>query len=334
MTEDILQRYFANQVTPDEARRVLNWFATNEGQVYLKHRLDQQFDQAEWQTLPNAAATAPDADKLLAALRQRLTPVRPLTDETPVRQLPWYSQPMRWAAVLIGTLLLAAGGFYGYQYVYPADLIQQTAYGKTSRFTLPDGSTVTLNGNSRLRYAPRWATGTTREVWLDGEGFFRVTHQANHERFVVHLPNKLNIEVLGTQFNVLARPSRTRIVLSSGRIRLENQAGQQVEMRPGELVETSPRTKYVNRRRVNPVADASWQTDRLTFDDASLQDMVDRLEETYGLSVTVKKPELLQQRFSGTVPNHNVNVLLDGLAQLFGLSIQRHGNQVIIDSND
>ena len=329
MTKTLLEQYFANQVTPDEARRVLDWFDTDAGRTYLTHRLDTQLSNANWHAPPNAAT--PNPDRMLQAIHQRLHPFGPV-DTLPVRHVDWLGQPIQWAAVFVGALLLASGAFFGYRQLYPADLVQQTAFGKIQTLTLPDGSTVTLNGNSRLRYASQWSAGQTRQVWLDGEGFFRVTHQRNHERFVVHLPNKLNIEVLGTQFNVLARASRARVVLSSGRIRLANSAGQQLDMQPGELVETNGQTRQISRRRVDPAVDASWRTTKLTFENASLADMVQRLKDTYGLDVVVSDPVLLTQRFSGSVPNTNVDVLTDGLAHLFGLGIHRQGNKIFINA--
>ncbi|MBO0933988.1 FecR family protein [Fibrella aquatilis] len=327
MTEALLNRYFADKTTPEEARHVLDWFDTDAGQVYLNHRLDKQLGAPNWHAPPNAPT--PDPDRLLAAIRQRAQPFS--IDRTPSLRR-W--QPLRWAAAFLGTLLLASGAYVAYRQVYPADVLQQTAFGIIQTLTLPDGSTVTLNGNSRLRYSPHWESGQTRQVWLDGEGFFRVRHQKSHERFVVHLPNKLNIEVLGTQFNVMARESRARVVLSSGHIRLANASGQQLDMQPGELVETNGKAQHVSRRRVDPAVDASWQTTRLTFDNASLADMVQRLKDTYGLEVVVSDPALLTQRFSGSVPNNNVTMLTDGLARLFGLTIRRQGNTIFINATN
>lgn len=335
MTDELLQRYFANQLTPDEARRVLDWFETEAGQRYLLTRLDIQFGHADWHAPPGS----PSADPAWHRLSQRLTPAAGPSRPT-VHRLGRYSRPLRWAAVLTGSLLIATGGYWAYQQRQPADLIQQTAFGKTRVLNLSDGSVVTLNGNSRLRYAPQWAGGQSREVWLEGEGYFRVAHQPNHEQFVVHLPNRLNIEVLGTQFDVSARPAKTYVVLSTGRIQLSSQtwqANQRVDMRPGELFETthqSNQASTVVRRRVNPTVYASWQTDRLTFEQTRLADIVQRLEDTYGLHITVSDPHLLDQRFSGTVPNQNADILLDGLAQLFDMHIRRQGNQIFIQETE
>lgn len=327
MTKQLLQRYFSNQVTPDEARRVLDWFDTNAGQAYLLNRLDTQFDETAWTT----ASPSPDTERMLGAIRQRMEAPAPVPD-VPVRRLPAWSQPLRWAAVLAGFVLLATGAFQMYQQWYPDDLIRQTAYGKVSTFRLPDGSTVTLNGNSRLRYAPRWASHKTREVWLDGEGYFRVTHQQNHERFVVHLPNKLNIEVLGTQFNVMARNERAKVVLNTGKIRLDvgEQAKQKLVMRPGDLFYADVKAKVYYRKHVDAAAQSAWKSGRLTFDGTTLQEVAQMLEDTYGVQVTIADPALQRQTISGTIPNQSMQTILNGLATVFELHISQQSNRITI----
>ncbi|QJW91870.1 DUF4974 domain-containing protein [Spirosoma taeanense] len=330
MTEQLLQRYFANQVTPTEAKQVLDWFATNVGQTYLTHRLDAQLGDADWHAPPNTLT--PDADRMLTAIRLQLATSSLTTNPAPVKSFNWFNQSMRWAAVFIGAVLLAAGAYWGYQYLYPADLVQQTAFGETHRLTLPDGSTVTLNGNSRLRYAPQWSSGQTRDVWLTGEGFFRVTHQRNHERFIVHLPNRLTIEVLGTQFNVLARESRAKVVLNNGKIRLNvgEQAQRKLIMQPGDLVYADVKARIYYRKRVDAAAQSAWQTGKLKFDETSLQEVAQMLEDTYGVTVVIADPELRRQTLSGTIPNRDIETILKGLSTLFDLHITQQTNRITI----
>ncbi len=339
MSDDLLDRYVANTCSPDEARQVLAWFATEAGQQYLAHRLDSALTSANWHAPPDLPI--PDAEPMLARLQERIGQISSPTEQLVPRWTVWRSRftpAYRWAAACVAGAALLVGS-YGYL-IATSETQVQTAYGQTRVVTLPDQSVVTLNGNSRVQYGKRswgdwpfgapWAEGESRDVWLAGEAFFRVTHQKQHERFVVHLPNKLNVEVLGTEFNVLARPSKMQVVLSSGHIRLGNGTGQMLDMKPGELVETGQQSGQVSRRRVDPTVHASWQTDKLTFEGVSLADVVQRLEDTYGLTVTVSDKALLNQQFSGTVPNTNVETLLDGLQQLFNLTIHRQGNQIHI----
>lgn len=329
MTETLLQRYFANQVTPDEVRRVLDWFDTDAGRTYLAHRLDTQFGNADWHAPPNDPV--PDADRLWQQLHQQIRPAAP-APVRPVRQSSWFGAPVRWAAVFVGALLLATGGFWGYSLLQPTDLVQQTAFGITRTLTLPDGSNVILNGNSQLRYAPKWSSGQTRDVWLSGEGFFRVTHQRNHERFVVHLPNRLNIEVLGTQFNVLARESRAKVVLNNGKIRLDvgQRANDNLVMLPGDLFYADVKAKVYYRRRVDPAVPSAWKDGKLRFNGTTLGEVAQMLEDTYGVTVVIANSDLRQQTLSGTIPNNNIETILNGLSTVFDLHITRQTNRISI----
>lgn len=329
MTEELLQRYFVNQTTLEEARQVLDWFDTEAGQTYLTHRLDTQLSPTAWHL--SVSDPVPDADRLWQRLSQTIRHTG-LEQETPVRRLNWSAQPMRWAAAVVGALLVALSSYWGYRQLYPDDLIQHTAYGTTSKLTLPDGSMVTLNGNSSLRYAARWTTGQVREVWLDGEGFFRVTHQPRHERFLVHLPNTVTIEVLGTQFNVLARQSRSRVVLNNGKIRLNvgERSKERLVMLPGDLVFADVKTHVFYRKRVDPAAQSSWQEGKLSFDGTTLGEVAQMLEETYGVTIVIADTGLKKQTISGTIPNKNLNTILKGLSTLFDLHIARQANRITI----
>ena len=71
--------------------------------------------------------------------------------------------------------------------------------GSRSKVLLPDGTTVWLNGGSKLYYDYEFA-GPLREVRLDGEAFFDVVKHLDRP-FIVHA-GKIDIKVHGTAFNV------------------------------------------------------------------------------------------------------------------------------------
>ena len=112
----------------------------------------------------------------------------------------------------------------GYWYVKNSVLLmpagqQIVITGKRKTVRLPDGSTITLEPNSRLIYPDRF-TGNTREVALTGEAFFEV--EPNHEKpFIVHTAN-IMATVLGTSFNVEAYPNGiAKVVVATGRVKVQ-----------------------------------------------------------------------------------------------------------------
>ena len=87
----------------------------------------------------------------------------------------------------------------------PLDSLTQEIYvsrGARSKVTLPDGSTVWLNSDSRLRFPVAFASDK-RSVELSGEAYFDVVKNEQCP-MLISLKNNYMIEVLGTQFNVRA----------------------------------------------------------------------------------------------------------------------------------
>ncbi|QNF33221.1 FecR family protein [Adhaeribacter swui] len=237
------------------------------------------------------------------------------------------------AASFVGILLA-----FSYYFFIPQDqVVLTTALGQVATFTLPDNSKVTLNGNSELRYTP-WSAHQTREVTLRGEAYFSVQHTKNHQKFLVHLPGKMQIEVLGTEFNVTGRPNNTRVVLNSGKVRLrlsntQKNTPKEVEMEPGDMVELEPKSAKVAKIKVNPEKYSSWSSSMLVLDKTTLRELVSTLENTYGLQVTVPDTSLLRHTFSGKVPKQDAQILLLGLSKAFNLQITKKENQIIIQKH-
>ena len=112
---------------------------------------------------------------------------------------------MRVAAILSIPLLISSLYFFFSQ---DADVDQYVEIranpGMTSQITLPDGSQVWLNSASYLKYPVRF-TESDRQVELEGEAYFSVRKDAGR-RFLVNVGDNVQLEVLGTEFNVDAYP--------------------------------------------------------------------------------------------------------------------------------
>ena len=244
----------------------------------------------------------------------------------------WWGNHWYKVAAVLGGLLLLAGITYRLVSSRHELITRHTAFGQTITIELPDHSIVNLNGNSTLKYASAWNTENTREVWLDGEAYFSVVHTAKKQKFVVRTSDKVNVEVLGTEFNVSNRKSRTQVVLSSGKVRLNiKEAVQtgQVTMKPGELVELASYSDQYLKKEVNPQVYTSWKDKILLFDNTPLKEVARNLEETYGLQVQLSDASLSEMKVSGSAPIDNLDVFFAGLSRTFDLTIIRDKNQVV-----
>ncbi len=228
------------------------------------------------------------------------------------------------AAVFVGTLMLAAGYLL---YLKPDVTVYSSAYGEIKEVTLPDGSQVTLNGNSRLHLSDSWQSSSGREVFLEGEAFFdikHIEHQGAAKKFVVHT-SELGVEVLGTTFNVTSRHEETEVVLNTGKVRLyipQDTDTAEVMMVPGELVSFDKvKGNTIVHHVETPGQLSSWKDNQLIFDGTPLLEISQILRDTYGLEIHFPNDSVKRKRFKGTFLANDIDILKEALTQTYNLKI-------------
>jgi transmembrane sensor len=208
-----------------------------------------------------------------------------------------------------------------------------TNYGETQEVILPDGSMVTLNANSSL-YFDSEQYNNVREVWMQGEAYFKVSKLVSNKgetaKFIVHTDD-LEVEVLGTQFNVNTRRTATKVVLTEGKVKLnmiQRGGGQPVTILPGEMVTYTPAQKDVKRENVNLNVYTAWKQQELIFEDTPVQEIIELLEDNYGLKIRLQNKEAAIRHYTGTFKNPEPDIILMALTALFNLEME-HQNNVI-----
>ena len=228
------------------------------------------------------------------------------------------------AAATVLLLFFAGRAFYGSNNDYTTTTT--TAYAEQRSVTLPDGSRVRLNANSTIRYAENWTETEDREVWLDGEAFFEVAKKpVTHQKFRVTTPD-LSIAVLGTVFNVNTQEDGTSVFLEEGSIALQLKdldSGEQL-MAPGDLIKYSAARKEVIAEERNSQADVhtSWKDGVLTFEDTPMADVLRRLENIYGITISIEDSTVLDRSITGGVPMEDLEIVIPLLEQVTGYRLE------------
>lgn len=325
VNEELFNRYLLNRVTPDEAAAVKNWLVQPASQLLV-----QQWMRQRWDAQDNTpAAEEPDYSALLVSLHSQLGFGQKSRYMIPQAASRW----RQWAAAAAVVATVGGGGWLLYSQRTPAPQELATNYGQMRTVHLPDGSEVTLNGHSSLRYATAWKADRPREVWLDGEAYFSVQHKLNNQRFLVHTRAGFNVEVLGTKFTVYQRHEQGRVVLLSGKVRVDfdDQQRPDVILKPGELLATdNTQPSAVTHKAVRTAPYASWKEGRLVLDETTISELATRLQDTYGLEVVIETPELNQRKVTGTMPVRDLDVLLQALEETCHIKATRQSNRIVL----
>ncbi|MCE6990199.1 FecR family protein [Dyadobacter sp. CY323] len=252
-------------------------------------------------------------------------------DETPVGLLSGYVK------LIAASVILVLACFVGW--LLRDEILYQnyaTAYGEVRKVDLPDGSKVVLNANSRL-FVPRFGFGDEkREVRLSGEASFNVIHTQNHQRFIVLTDKHVNIEVLGTEFNVYARPRGTQVVLNKGKVQLnylEGNADKILTMKPGDLVTVDGNGAANVRKTAQPANFSAWKFHRFIFENTSLSEIGIQLQEHFGTKIIIQDQALSDLTISGSFTAMDAEELLDILSEPSDFIYEKKGKNKIVILN-
>lgn len=237
--------------------------------------------------------------------------------------------------VAASVCILAIGSWAIYHLWGDTQIHQQTAFGEIKSIELPDGSRVSLNGNSSITYAQHWEEGETRQVYLKGEAFFEVEKKpATHAKFQV-ITQGLTVEVLGTSFNVNHRNQTTAVFLEEGsvKIKADDAEEREVLLKPGEIIHYTIAEKSLSTPKlISGSVQSSWKTGMLEFENASLLDILGTLAEANDIQFEVREENLTQQRLTISIPTHDMGLAMSVLSRTSGTEIRKVDETFIIQS--
>ncbi len=185
------------------------------------------------------------------------------------------------------------------------DVSLSTDYGCSSKATLPDGTIVWLNANSRLEYCQNM-NRDTRDVNLHGEAYFEV--YADKKRpFTVHTAD-INVTATGTEFNVNAYDSNVSVTLTEGKVEVDN-TEHKVSMVPGEHLTVQNGEMNVTKA-VDTNLYCSWRNGILIFENEQINSICRRLQQIYNVEFDVD-PRLSNRTFRFILKGESISEVLN-----------------------
>jgi len=186
--------------------------------------------------------------------------------------------------------------------------------GMRSHVVLPDGTNLWLNAGSHLRYSIPF-TRENREVELTGEAFLDVVKNVQSP-FVVKTGD-VEVEVLGTQFNVNAYPETEQIyvALKAGKVKFrfsgEEGTTKYCKLNPSDFLEFDKTDKTVALENTNIEKYIAWHQNIMILDDTPMPELVRLLEKWYGVKVVVTNEEIKRYKFTTTFENEPLHRVLE-----------------------
>lgn len=194
-----------------------------------------------------------------------------------------------------------------------------TAENSKGRFTLPDGSTVWLNADSRLAYGADFAENGHRRVRLDGEAFFDVKRDTLAP-FEVTM-GELQVRVLGTRFMAshIDDFGIEEVTLQSGSVEVEHLHSQErIRLAPDQNCTFDASTGLMSVRRVAAGNYCSWTGDSIVFENRTLEEIVINLEHWYNIRIRIETDVDPSVRLSFTLRPETLDETLRIIESLTG----------------
>ncbi|NET36434.1 MAG: DUF4974 domain-containing protein [Cyanothece sp. SIO1E1] len=301
---NLIGKYLSGNMSPPEKKELMSWAESDTtNQSYLEDMIDV------WgKTADAEPAFEADVEAAWAKVDQRLPSVE---SEQPsgakVRSIRRASR--RWLQIAAAAVVVLAVGWWWSTSTGQTDawVAVNTLDGEKKEITLPDGSQIWLNADSRLSYPESF---TQRQIKLEGEAFFDVARMEDSP-FEIY-SGEAKTTVLGTSFNVRAYPEEESIQISvtSGTVTFEERRGDEKVTLVKNTSAILSKTKQTIEKTEEAISNAtSWKTELFDFDNVPVALILADLERHFGIRFDVQNSSIKTVTY--TMPNQPADDLLE-----------------------
>lgn len=267
-------------------------------------------------------------EELLGTWRQftAAAPLTPAADDTgSLQQAQSSYAPQRWRQMAMAMCGMVAAVWLGfYLHSLTTEARYQTALGERATISLPDGSTLQLNSDSRVRvdYSLR-----SRVIHLErGEAFFKVAHNVNRPFWVT--TGDRWVRAVGTAFGVYLNRNGVRVTVHEGTVKLGSallNAGEQADLEA--KVTTTRKLSAAELARA-----AAWQDGWVYIENKRLCDVIVELNRYTPRQLVLEDAQLCSLSVGGAFQANpqGAEALLTMLEQNFGAQVRRGADRAYI----
>ena len=299
MNKELFEKYLSGESNAEEREQLLRYIRNDE-QIGGWLRAELEYS--------DGAMSSPIRERMLSNIYEHAS--------TPSPAL--VVKNRRWSVAAVVTVLVALSVAVTWmvgvrkhqspeQPIASGDIVVSTGMGEHSRVTLPDGTALTLNALTTVRYNTQ---GGKRHAQVDGEAYFEVARDEKHP-FIVQA-SETDITCLGTAFNVrnYADEGNVSVVLNNGKVRVRAREAD-VTMEPDSRVVMDRQTLALSKHTVKASDYTAWLNGEVKYNNQTLEDIAAELSRNYNISMVITSDELKHERFNGYLGHASLRNILD-----------------------
>lgn len=321
----LFNKFLQKEATKEEVQLLIQWLKEedtfyswiDEHWKAVSPDMEPALQQKIWRHIEDKAQQDKHSARIFPIKRQRM----------------FYRSVIRIAVIALLLLVTGVGAyFHAMQQMRMPDMIVSIDKGQKANITLPDGSKVWINSDSRLSYGSQF-NFRERVLHLDGEAYFEVAPDKERP-FIVETGN-VSIKALGTSFNVKSYRNEKKMsaILMTGKIEVQSEFSKEI-LYPNEQIIIDKHTGKVQKNGVAEAAIFSnWRYNILRFNAETLENIALALERNYNTPIIFKSEKLKKYRFTGTLGNTSLDSILEILSLTSPLSFEVKDGQILLEEN-
>lgn len=296
---ELLDSFMRGNTSGEEESILFDWFEADGSEEEI-----QSLYKERWE---NSSNTLDENIQL-----KMLNNIRSQIDDRMRKEARTRMRFKQYIAVACMLLVVVAGTyFFAQEWLYPPkEFVVAAGMGEKTSLRLPDSTMAWLNADSRLRYDSRY-NRKNRRVVLEGEAYFDVAKNKDL-RFIVSA-NDLDIEALGTSFNVKSYSGDENVVVSlvEGKLKVSTTEAEKL-LHPNERLTFNKQNKGITiSDKFNMENAGKWRNNELVFNEESLEEIATTLTRMYDMKIVFTPETAKRYTFSGTIKNNSPGNVLE-----------------------
>lgn len=236
-----------------------------------------------------------------------------------------------WYKIAAAILLTLSVGYY---FILADKYVTLTteASASVSKVVLPDGTIISLNTGTSIKYNKDNFMANRNLILLQGEVFVKVV---NHDgpQFRIDL-GEIQAADIGTSFNVSRNDRKISVIVEEGKVALEHAAkSEQVLLTAGKLGVYDIDTKALSSTSNPDVNYKAWMDKRFIFQEVPFEQVAAQLEKVYKMPLEIKGAALKNRKLTARLHYQTLDSVLAVISASLQCKVTKENNTYVLSGD-